>query len=59
MKFTKKQKLELESLHDKIRSVIIENSIITKEQDWDLKSIQIRGTYDAFRILNIIHDKFS
>jgi len=59
MKLTKKQKLALESLHDKIRSVIIENSIITKEQNWDLKSCELRATYDAFRILNIIQDKFN
>jgi len=58
MKLTKKQKVTIESLHNDFRNILIENAILAKENNWDITSIEMRGTYDSFRILNLIQDKF-
>jgi len=58
MKLTKKQRLAIESIREEVQNILIENSLLAKENNWDFTKIELRSTYDSFRILNIIHGKF-
>ena len=56
MKLTKKQKEAIEFTRDDIKGILIESSLLAIENEWSLTEIEIRSTYDSFRILNLIHD---
>ena len=42
------------SLHRQILEVIMENGFLIKQENWDEKQMEIRATYDAFRIMNLV-----
>lgn len=42
------------SLHRQIREVIMENEFLVKQEGWNASQVEIRATYDAFRIINLV-----
>ena len=47
------------SLHSQILEVIMENGFLIKQENWDEKKMEIRGIYDAFRIMNLVGSHLS
>ncbi len=43
------------SLHDVIYKLIMENGFLIKEHNWSIEQMEIRATYDAFRITNLVN----
>jgi hypothetical protein len=47
------------SLHRQILEVIMENGFLNKENNWTDSQMEIRATYDAFRIMNLVSSHLS
>ena len=47
----------IKSLHSEIMDVVMENSFLIKQENWDVASQEMRAVYDSFRIINIVTDK--
>lgn len=47
------------SLHHQILKVIMENGFLIKQENWDDKQMEMRATYDAFRIMNLVSSHLS
>lgn len=47
------------SLHRQILKVIMENGFLNKENNWTDSEMEIRATYDAFRIMNLVSSHLS
>lgn len=47
------------SLHRQIIEVIMENGFLNKENNWTDAQMEIRATYDAFRIMNLVDSHLS
>jgi hypothetical protein len=47
------------SLHRQILEVIMENGFLIKERNWNEGQMEIRATYDSFRIINLVSNHLS
>lgn len=47
----------VKSLHGEIMDVVMENSFLIKQENWDVPSQEMKAVYDSFRIIHIITDK--
>lgn len=44
------------SLHKEILDVIMVNGFLIKQENWNESQMEMRATYDSFRIINLVNN---